>query len=107
MGSGIAVANNGVKFYFSIISFLELTGRSKRKRIDIRKYSCSLLVNEHLNTALKSNRLYLHQQFANRVTTGNTYTRRHDKLPMSIDYQEIVVERLDIKKLAVLNELMQ
>jgi 3-hydroxyacyl-CoA dehydrogenase len=53
------------------------------------------LVNEHLNTALKSKRLLSTQQFANRITTGNT-TDDMAKLPMSIGLSKLL-ERLDIK----------
>jgi 3-hydroxyacyl-CoA dehydrogenase len=56
------------------------------------------LVNEHLNNALKSKPSPIYTKFANRITTGNTT----DDMAKIADVDwiiEVVVERLDIKKL--------
>jgi 3-hydroxyacyl-CoA dehydrogenase len=75
MGSGIAChfANIGVDFS---ISFLELTEAETKKGLTLESTVVrNRLVNEHLNTALKSKPAPIYtQQFANRITTGNTLT---------------------------------
>ncbi|WP_416443163.1 3-hydroxyacyl-CoA dehydrogenase NAD-binding domain-containing protein [Leeuwenhoekiella sp. A16] len=101
MGSGIAChfANIGVEVLLLDIVPRELTDREKAKGLTLEdKVVRNRLVNEHLQNSLKSkpSPIY-HQDFANRITTGNM----DDDLSKvsEVDWIiEVVVERLDIKK---------
>ena len=102
MGSGIAChfANIGVNVLLLDIIPKELTYRENSKDLTLEdKVVRNRLVNEALNSSLKSkpSPIY-HQKFANRITTGNL----EDDIEKvaNVDWiMEVVVERLDIKKL--------
>ena len=102
MGSGIAChfANIGVEVLLLDIIPRELTESETKKGFTLEsKVVRNRLVNDHLANALKSkpSPIY-HQNFASRITTGNT-TDDMAKI-VSCDWIiEVVVERLDIKKL--------
>ena len=102
MGSGIAChfANIGVEVLLLDIIPRELTDAESKKGLTLEsKIVRNRLVNEHFQNALKSkpSPIY-HQKFASRISTGNTT----DDLAKIADVDwiiEVVVERLDIKKL--------
>jgi 3-hydroxyacyl-CoA dehydrogenase len=102
MGSGIAChfANIGVEVLLLDIVPRELTDKEKAKGLTLEdKVVRNRLVNEALTTSLKSkpSPIY-HQKFANRITTGNL----EDDIAKvaNVDWiMEVVVERLDIKKI--------
>jgi 3-hydroxyacyl-CoA dehydrogenase len=95
MGSGIAChfANMVSKFYFS---FLENLLRQKQKGLTLESTVVrNRLVNEHLNTALKSKPLLF--TLNSLLTASQLETRRYGKIA-DVDWIiEVVVERLDIK----------
>jgi len=102
MGSGIAChfANIGVEVLLLDIIPNKLTENEEKKGLTLEsKVVRNRLVNESLTAALKSNPSPIYsQQFANRITTGNTT----DDMPKiaNVDWIiEVVVERLDIKKM--------
>jgi 3-hydroxyacyl-CoA dehydrogenase len=102
MGSGIAChfANIGVEVLLLDIIPNALSEAEKKKGLTLESKAVrNRIVNESLATALKSNPSPIYsQKFANRITTGNTT----DDMPKiaSVDWIiEVVVERLDIKKL--------
>jgi 3-hydroxyacyl-CoA dehydrogenase len=102
MGSGIAChfANIGVEVLLLDIVPRELTESETKKGLTLEsKIVRNRLVNEHLANALKSNPSPIYsQKFASRITTGNTT----DDMAKIANYDwiiEVVVERLDIKKL--------
>ena len=102
MGSGIAChfANIGVEVLLLDIVPRELTAKEKAKGLSLEdKVVRNRLVNDALTTSLKSkpSPIY-HQKFANRITTGNL----EDDISKVADVDwimEVVVERLDIKKI--------
>ena len=102
MGSGIAChfANIGVEVLLLDIVPKELNDIEKAKGLTLEdKVVRNRLVNEALTTSLKSkpSPIY-HQKFANRITTGNL----EDDIAKiaAVDWiMEVVVERLDIKKI--------
>ena len=102
MGSGIAChfANIGVEVLLLDIVPRELTAQEKAKGLTLEdKVVRNRLVNDALTTSLKSkpSPIY-HQKFANRITTGNL----EDDIAKVADVDwimEVVVERLDIKKI--------
>jgi 3-hydroxyacyl-CoA dehydrogenase len=102
MGSGIAChfANIGVEVLLLDIVPRELTDKEKAKGLTLEdKVVRNRLVNDALTTSLKSkpSPIY-HQKFANRITTGNL----EDDIAKVKDVDwimEVVVERLDIKKI--------
>ncbi|MDB4036694.1 3-hydroxyacyl-CoA dehydrogenase/enoyl-CoA hydratase family protein [Polaribacter sp.] len=102
MGSGIAChfANIGVEVLLLDIVLRELTAQEKAKGLTLEdKVVRNRLVNDALTTSLKSkpSPIY-HQKFANRITTGNL----EDDIAKVADVDwimEVVVERLDIKKI--------
>ena len=106
MGSGIAChfANIGVEVLLLDIVPRELTDKEKAKGLTLESKSVrNRLVNESLTAALKSkpSPIY-HQKFANRITTGNI----EDDVAQvaNVDWIiEVVVERLDIKKMVFEN----
>lgn len=102
MGSGIAChfANIGVEVLLLDIVPNALTETEEKKGLTLESKAVrNRVVNEHLAHALKSNPSPIYsQKFASRITTGNTT----DDMPKiaSCDWIiEVVVERLDIKKL--------
>ncbi len=102
MGSGIAChfANIGVEVLLLDIVPNALTEIEEKKGLTLESKAVrNRIVNEHLANALKSNPSPIYsQKFANRITTGNTT----DDMSKIKDYDwviEVVVERLDIKKL--------
>jgi len=102
MGSGIAChfANIGVEVLLLDIIPNALTETEEKKGLTLEsKVVRNRLVNEHLANALKSNPSPIYsQKFASRITTGNTT----DDMAKIANYDwiiEVVVERLDIKKL--------
>lgn len=102
MGSGIAChfANIGVEVLLLDIIPNALSEAEEKKGLTLESKAVrNRIVNESLATALKSNPSPIYsQKFANRITTGNTT----DDMPKiaSVDWIiEVVVERLDIKKL--------
>ncbi|HLA56549.1 MAG TPA: 3-hydroxyacyl-CoA dehydrogenase/enoyl-CoA hydratase family protein [Flavobacterium sp.] len=102
MGSGIAChfANIGVEVLLLDIVPRELTETEQKKGLTLdSKAVRNRIVNEHLANALKSkpSPIY-HQKFADRITTGNT-TDDMPKIATADWIIEVVVERLDIKKL--------
>ena len=102
MGSGIAChfANIGVEVLLLDIVPRELSDAEQKKGLTLEsKIVRNRLVNEHLANALKSkpSPIY-HPIFANRITTGNT-TDDMNKIATADWIIEVVVERLDIKKL--------
>jgi len=106
MGSGIAChfANIGVDVLLLDIVPRELTDVEKAKGLTLEdKAVRNRLVNDSLKTALKSkpSPIY-HQKFADRITTGNL----EDDVAKVKDVDwiiEVVVERLDIKKIVFEN----
>ena len=102
MGSGIAChfANIGVEVLLLDIVPRELTAKEKAKGLTLEdKVVRNRFVNDALTTSLKSkpSPIY-HQKFANRITTGNL----EDDIAKVADVDwimEVVVERLDIKKI--------
>jgi 3-hydroxyacyl-CoA dehydrogenase len=102
MGSGIAChfANIGVEVLLLDIIPNELTEAEYKKGLTLEsKIVRNRLVNEHFQNALKSNPSPIyHPKFASRITTGNT---TDDMVKIAnVDWIiEVVVERLDIKKL--------
>jgi len=102
MGSGIAChfANIGLEVLLLDILPNALTEAEEKKGLTLEhKAVRNRIVNEHLTNALKSNPSPIYsQKFASRITTGNTT----DDMSKIADYDwviEVVVERLDIKKL--------
>jgi 3-hydroxyacyl-CoA dehydrogenase len=106
MGSGIAChfANIGVDVLLLDIVPRELNGNEKAKGLTLEdKVVRNRLVNDALKTSLKSkpSPIY-HQKFASRITTGNL----EDDIAKVADVDwimEVVVERLDIKKMVFEN----
>ncbi len=106
MGSGIAChfANIGVEVLLLDIVPRELNDKEKAKGLTLEsKVVRNRLVNDSLTASLKSkpSPIY-HQKFANRITTGNL----EDDIAKVADVDwiiEVVVERLDIKKLVFEN----
>ena len=106
MGSGIAChfANIGVDVLLLDIVPRELNGNEKAKGLTLEdKVVRNRLVNEALTDSLKSkpSPIY-HQKFASRITTGNL----EDDIAKVADVDwimEVVVERLDIKKMVFEN----
>ncbi len=106
MGSGIAChfANIGVEVLLLDIVPKELNDKEKSKGLSLKdKVVRNRMVNDSLAAALKSkpSPIY-HQKFANRITTGNL---EDDIAKVSkVDWIiEVVVERLDIKKIVFEN----
>ncbi|MCB5983614.1 3-hydroxyacyl-CoA dehydrogenase family protein, partial [Flavobacterium psychrophilum] len=102
MGSGIAChfANIGVEVLLLDIVPRELTDAEAKKGLTLEsKIVRNRVVNEHLANSLKSKPSPIYsQKFASRITTGNT-TDDMAKIA-NVDWIiEVVVERLDIKKL--------
>lgn len=104
MGSGIAChfANIGLEVLLLDIIPNELNESEEKKGLTLENKAVrNRIVNEHLANALKSNPSPIyHSKFASRITTGNTT----DDMPKiaSCDWIiEVVVERLDIKKLVL------
>ncbi|MBP7470215.1 MAG: 3-hydroxyacyl-CoA dehydrogenase family protein, partial [Flavobacterium sp.] len=102
MGSGIAChfANIGVEVLLLDIIPNELTEAEAKKGLTLEsKIVRNRLVNEHFQNALKSkpSPIY-HPKFASRITTGNT-TDDMEKIAAVDWIIEVVVERLDIKKM--------
>lgn len=102
MGSGIAChfANIGLEVLLLDIVPNTLTEAEEKKELTLEnKLVRNRIVNEHLANALKSNPSPIYsQKFASRITTGNTT----DDMAKIANYDwviEVVVERLDIKKL--------
>lgn len=102
MGSGIAChfANIGLEVLLLDIAPNALNEVEEKKGFKLdSKIVRNRIVNEHLANALKSNPSPIYsQKFANRITTGNTT----DDMAKIAQYDwiiEVVVERLDIKKL--------
>ncbi|WP_109852322.1 3-hydroxyacyl-CoA dehydrogenase/enoyl-CoA hydratase family protein [Aquimarina sp. AU58] len=106
MGSGIAChfANIGIEVLLLDIVPRELNDKEKAKGLTLdNKVVRNRLVNDSLTAALKSkpSPIY-HQKFANRITTGNL----EDDITKVADVDwiiEVVVERLDIKKIVFEN----
>lgn len=106
MGSGIAChfANIGVEVLLLDIVPRELNDKEKAKGLTLEnKVVRNRLVNDSLTAALKSkpSPIY-HQKFASRITTGNL----EDDIAKVADVDwiiEVVVERLDIKKIVFEN----
>jgi 3-hydroxyacyl-CoA dehydrogenase len=102
MGSGIAChfANIGIEVLLLDIIPKELTEAEAKKGLTLEsKIVRNRFVNEHFQNALKSkpSPIY-HPKFASRITTGNT-TDDLTKIA-NVDWIiEVVVERLDVKKL--------
>ncbi len=106
MGSGIAChfANIGVDVLLLDIVPRELNDKEKAKGLSLEnKIVRNRLVNDSLKTALKSKPSPIYKQkFASRITTGNL----EDDISKiaNVDWIiEVVVERLDIKKLVFEN----
>ncbi len=102
MGSGIAChfANIGVEVLLLDIVPRELNDKEKAKGLTLEdKIVRNRLVNDALTTSLKSKPSPIYsQKFASRITTGNL----DDDIAKIADVDwimEVVVERLDIKKL--------
>jgi len=106
MGSGIAChfANIGVEVLLLDIVPRELTDKEKAQGLTLENKAVrNRLVNDSLKAALKSkpSPIY-HQKFSNRITTGNM----EDDIAQiaNVDWIiEVVVERLDIKKMVFEN----
>ncbi|RVT77430.1 3-hydroxyacyl-CoA dehydrogenase/enoyl-CoA hydratase family protein [Flavobacterium sufflavum] len=102
MGSGIAChfANIGVEVLLLDIVPKELTEAESKKGLTLdSKAVRNRIVNEHLSNSLKSKPSPIYSaKFASRITTGNT---TDDMAQIAnVDWIiEVVVERLDIKKL--------
>ena len=102
MGSGIAchLANIGLEVLLLDIVPNTLNEAEEKKGLTLEsKVVRNRMVNDHLANALKSkpSPIY-HPKFANRITTGNT-TDDLSKIASCDWIIEVVVERLDIKKL--------
>ncbi len=102
MGSGIAChfANIGVEVLLLDIVPRELNDKEKAKGLTLEsKVVRNRLVNDALRTSLKSKPSPIYnQKFASRITTGNIDDDLH--LIKDVDWiMEVVVERLDIKKI--------
>ncbi|MDA9969010.1 3-hydroxyacyl-CoA dehydrogenase NAD-binding domain-containing protein [Polaribacter sp.] len=102
MGSGIAChfANIGVEVLLLDIVPRELNDKEKAKGLTLEsKVVRNRLVNDALRTSLKSKPSPIYnQKFASRITTGNIDDDLH--LIKDVDWiMEVVVERLDIKKM--------
>ena len=102
MGSGIAchLANIGLEVLLLDIAPTTLTEAEEKKGLTLEsKVVRNRIVNDHLANALKSkpSPIY-HTKFASRITTGNT-TDDMSKIASCDWIIEVVVERLDIKKL--------
>lgn len=102
MGSGIAChfANIGVNVLLLDIAPNQLTDAEEKKGLTLtHKAVKNRIVNDNLATALKQSPSPIYdQKFAQRITTGNT-TDDLSKIK-DVDWIiEVVVERLDIKKL--------
>ena len=102
MGSGIAChfANIGLEVLLLDIVPNTLTEAEEKKGLTLEnKLVRNRIVNEHLANALKSKPSPIYsQKFASRITTGNTT----DDMAKIVNFDwviEVVVERLDIKKL--------
>ena len=102
MGSGIAChfANIGLEVLLLDIVPNALTEIEEKKGLTLDSKSVrNRLVNDHLINALKSSPSPIYnQKFSSRITTGNTT----DDMAKIANYDwiiEVVVERLDIKKL--------
>jgi 3-hydroxyacyl-CoA dehydrogenase len=102
MGSGIAChfANIGLEVLLLDIIPNGLTEVEEKKGLTLdSKIVRNRIVNEHLTSALKSNPSPIYnQKFASRITIGNT----SDDMAKIANYDwiiEVVVERLDIKKI--------
>jgi 3-hydroxyacyl-CoA dehydrogenase len=102
MGSGIAChfANIGLEVLLLDIVPNAITETEEKKGLTLEnKLVRNRIVNEHLANALKSNPSPIYsQKFASRITTGNTT----DDMAKIANYDwviEVVIERLDIKKL--------
>ena len=102
MGSGIAChfANIGVEVLLLDIVPKELNDKEKAKGVSLEdKVVRNRLVNDALKTSLKSKPAPIYnQKFADRITTGNL----EDDISKVADADwilEVVVERLDVKKL--------
>jgi 3-hydroxyacyl-CoA dehydrogenase len=102
MGSGIAChfANIGLEVVLLDIVPNALTEVEEKKGLTLEhKTVRNRIVNDHLANALKSNPSPIYsQKFASRITTGNIT----DDMAKIANYDwiiEVVVERLDIKKL--------
>ncbi|MCL7763335.1 3-hydroxyacyl-CoA dehydrogenase NAD-binding domain-containing protein [Polaribacter sp. Z014] len=102
MGSGIAChfANIGVEVLLLDIVPRELNAKEKAKGLTLEdKVVRNRLVNDALTASLKSKPSPIYnQKFANRITTGNL----EDDIAKVADVDwimEVVVERLDIKKI--------
>ncbi len=102
MGSGIAChfANIGVEVLLLDIVPRELNDKEKAKGLTLEdKVVRNRLVNDALTASLKSKPSPIYnQKFANRITTGNL----EDDIAKVADVDwimEVVVERLDIKKI--------
>mgnify|MGYP003957972423 FL=1 len=102
MGSGIAChfANIGVEVLLLDIVPRELTEKEKAKGLSIEDKSVrNRLVNDSLNAALKSKPSPIYKKsFSNRITTGNIEDDI-SKINTADWIIEVVVERLDIKKI--------
>jgi len=102
MGSGIAChfANIGVEVLLLDIIPNELTEAESKKGLTLESKAVrNRIVNEHLANSLKSKPSPIYSaKFSSRITTGNT-TDDMAKIS-SVDWIiEVVVERLDVKKL--------
>jgi 3-hydroxyacyl-CoA dehydrogenase len=102
MGSGIAChfANIGLEVLLLDIIPNSLNEIEEKKGLTLEsKIVRNRIVNEHLANALKSNPSPIYsQKFASRIATGNT-TDDMAKIAQVDWIIEVVVERLDIKKL--------
>jgi len=106
MGSAIAAhfANIGVEVLLLDIPPKELTEAEQKKGLSIdNKAVRNRIVNEHLTNSLKSSPSPIyHQKFASRISTGNTEDDMHKVA--DVDWIiEVVVERLDVKKIVFEN----
>jgi len=101
MGSQIAChfANIGAEVLLLDIVPKELTDREKKAGLDLEsKKVRNRIVNDALNTAIKSNPAPLYSKsFAKRISTGN-FDDDLSKIDDADWIIEVVVERLDIKK---------
>ena len=106
MGSGIAChfANIGVEVLLLDIIPRELTEKEKAKGLTLESKSVrNRLVNDSLTTALKSKPSPIYnKKFADRITTGNLEDDI-SKIATADWIIEVVVERLDIKKMVFEN----
>jgi 3-hydroxyacyl-CoA dehydrogenase len=102
MGSGIAChfANIGVEVLLLDVIPNSLTEAEEKKGLTLESKTVrNRLVNDHLTNALKSKPSPIYnQKFSSRITTGNT-TDDLSKIATVDWIIEVVVERLDIKKI--------